>query len=59
MAPASVELKVKFGVVSVPGVGTGVITARTGETVSIVKDGTDKTALALPAASVTVIVQLV
>ena len=57
MEPASVELKVNAGVVSWPGVGTGVTTARTGATISIVKDGICKTELVFPAASVTVIVQ--
>ena len=52
------ELNVNDGVVSFPGVGTGVTTASTGATVSIVKDGTCKTELVFPAASVTVIVQL-
>ena len=57
--PASVDENVKLGVVSWPGVGTGVTTARTGATVSIVKDGTGRTDETFPAASVTVIVQSV
>ena len=58
IVPASVEEKVKFGVVSLPGVGTGVTTASVGATVSITKVGTCKSAETFPAASVTVIVQL-
>ena len=59
MVPASVVEKVKSGVVSFPGVVTGVTTASVGAVVSIVNDGTCKTALVFPAASVTVIVQSV
>ena len=57
IVPTSVEENVNDGVVSFPGVGTGVTTARTGATVSIVKDGTCNTDETFPAASVTVIVQ--
>ena len=57
MVPASVELNVNDGVVSWPGVGTGVTTARTGAVVSITNVGTFKTEEIFPAASVTVIVQ--
>lgn len=59
MVPASVVLKVKLGVVSLSGVGTGVMTARIGASVSIVKDGINKTADTFPAVSVTMIVQSV
>ena len=58
IVPASVEWNVKLGVVSWPGVGTGVTTASTGAVVSMTKVGTCKTELVFPAASVTVIVQL-
>ena len=57
IVPASVELKVKSGVVSFPGVATGVTTARTGAVVSITNVGTVRTDEIFPAASVTVIVQ--
>jgi hypothetical protein len=57
IVPASVELKVKLGVVSFVGVGTGVTTARTGAVVSITNVGTLSADEMFPAASVTVIVQ--
>jgi hypothetical protein len=59
IVPASVVEKVKSGVVSFPGVVTGVTTASIGAVVSIVNDGTCNTELVFPAASVTVIVQSV
>jgi hypothetical protein len=55
--PASVDENVKLGVVSWPGVGTGVTTARTGAVVSITNVGTFKTEEIFPEASVTVTVQ--
>jgi hypothetical protein len=58
IVPASVEENVKFGVVSLPGVGTGVTTASVGATVSMTNVGTFNTADVFPAVSVTVIVQL-
>ena len=58
IVPASVVLKVRLGVVSFVGVETGVTTASVGAVVSITKDGIFKTEEILPAASVTVIVQL-
>ena len=57
IVPASVELNVNEGVVSFAGVGTGVTTASTGASVSIVNAGISNTEEIFPAASVTVIVQ--
>ena len=57
MVPASFELKMYLGVVSLPGVVTAVTSATVGPVVSTTKVFTDKALLALLALSVTVMVQ--
>ena len=55
--PGSVELKLYAGEVSLVGVFTAVTSARTGLTVSMVKELTGRLSLVLLALSVTAIVQ--
>ena len=58
IVPASSELKVYAGVVTLVGVGTAVTWAKVGALVSIVKGLTDRALLRLLALSVTLMVQL-
>ena len=57
IVPASFELKMYLGVVSLPGVVTAVPSATVGPVVSMIKESTDRALLALLALSVTVMVQ--
>ena len=58
VSPASFELKVYLGVVSLRGVVTAVTSATVGATVSITNCVTDRALLVLLALSVTLMVQL-
>ena len=58
MVPASFELKMYLGLVSLPGDGTAVTSANVGPVVSTTKVFTDSALLVLLALSVTLMVQL-